>query len=156
VKRIRKIQQLLIAFAMALTFTTNAQELQRKASLGVYLEPMSDSISEAQHTDKGKGVLIPNVQPNSTASKAGIVANCVLLNINDKETNSIQDVLQEVQDLRGGDQVKLTYSKDRKVFSKKVKAVPRPIETSDVADIIMDKWIMRGINCALFCTLQKV
>lgn len=126
----------LIGFILAtLTCTTQAQELQRRASLGVYLEPVNDSISEAQHTDKGRGVLIPNVQPNSTASKAGIVANCVLLNINDKETNSIQDVLREVQDLRGGDQVKLTYSKDHKVFSKKVKAVPRPIETSDVADI---------------------
>lgn len=126
----------LIGFILAtLTFTTQAQELQRRASLGVYLEPMNDSISEAQHTDKGKGVLIPNVQPNSTASKAGIVANCVLLNINDKETNSIQDVLREAQNLRGGDQVKLTYSKDRKVFSKKVKAVPHPIETSNVADI---------------------
>ncbi len=134
-KSIRHIQRLIGAITIILTFTSNAQELQRKASLGVSLEPMNDSISAVHRTEKGKGVLIPSVQPNSTASKAGIVENSVLLNINGNEVNSISDVLEEVRDLRNGDQVELTYCKNRKVYAKKVKAISRPIETSEYADI---------------------
>ena len=134
-KKLIRTHQLICSIILAVAFSSNAQELTRRASLGVYLEPINDSISTSQKTTIGKGVLIPNVLPNSTASNAGIVANCVLLEINDTEVNSVQGVFDQLQDLRGGDNIKLTYSKNRKRYSKTVKAVSRPIETSQHADI---------------------
>jgi len=122
-------------FLIIFTMHSNAQELKRKASLGIRMTPMNDSISAVNKTEKGKGIYIPMVGPNSTASKAGMVDESVLLKINGNEVNNFNMLRTEIQDFRDGDEIKLTYSKAGKVATRKVQGVGRALETFEDADI---------------------
>ena len=129
------ITGLIFILLLGLSFGLNAQELKRKASLGFSMQPMNDSIAVANNTEKGKGLFILKVFPNTTVSNMGMKDGAILTKINGNEINSIPMLFSELGTLLGGDQISMTFKQGGKTFTKKTKAIARPLETFDQANI---------------------
>jgi hypothetical protein len=121
-----------------------APTLKRKASLGIALEPLSDSIAKANNLTEISGVYIPQVWPNSTAANLGIEPGDILVGINDQNIRSNQDVFSAISDLRAEDLVTLRYYHKGKLKNEKGKAIPRPIENSDFGEVHYDQVSYNG------------
>lgn len=130
-----RVKEFICITLLVLSFHINGQELERKASLGIMIMPITDSISSLYGTEKGKGLYIPKVLPNTTASKVGMVDKSVLLKINGNEVNDFNMLRTAIQDFHNGDEIKLMYSNGNKIISKKGKGIGRPLETLEQADI---------------------
>ncbi len=59
-----------------------------------------------------KGVLVPNVMPNSAAEKAGVKINDVILEVNGTPVESIIDLQNRISMLKPGTEVELTIWRD--------------------------------------------
>jgi serine protease Do len=86
-----------------------------RAYLGLDLKPMQD-LEVFYATDINEGVLINSVDRNSPAQKAGVLAQDVLLAINDEPTNvrfpeEIAAARKRIADLPIGEDVKLTVKR---------------------------------------------
>ncbi len=143
-KRNTLLAALFFALSIANIVSAQTQELKRKASLGIQMMPITDSISEANKTKKGKGVFVLNVVPNSTASTVRMTSNSVLLKINGNEVNDFTMLRKEINDLRDGDQISLTFTESGKIATKIGKAVPRPLESFEHANIYYDQVNYKG------------
>jgi len=130
------IKHLVLLFlCTTIGISINAQELKRKASLGVRLQTMNDSISTVHDMKKGKGIYVLTVFPNTTASKVGMKDGAIISHINDHEINSMNDLFTEIQDVRANDKISITFYQNRKWITKSTKAIGRPIEIFEEADI---------------------
>ena len=126
----------LLVLTTFLVHLTIAQELKRKASLGIRMQPLSDSLATINGLPKGKGLHILQVVPNSTASKVGINNNDVLTHINQQEVNSTPQLFETIQNIRENDNIKFTYAHKGKVINKTTKALAKPKEQYETAHVI--------------------
>lgn len=129
-------QYSVFCFLCLISMQCNSQELRRKASLGIQMSLMSDSISKVFNTPKGKGLYIPFVSPNSTADDIGLKDESVLLKVNGNEVNDFSMLRSEIEYLRDGDSINLTYCKAGETVTKSGKAIGRPYEQFEQADIL--------------------
>ncbi|NOQ72515.1 MAG: alpha/beta fold hydrolase [Crocinitomix sp.] len=130
-----RIKELICILILLLSFGTNAQELKRKASLGIAMAPMTDSIAIANNAEKGIGIHIPKVWSNSTASNLGMKNGAILTKINGHEINNIRMLISEIENLLADDKISMTYYQDGKSNTKQTKAIARPLEEFDQANI---------------------
>jgi hypothetical protein len=73
---------------------TVGQSRARTGRLGVAVETPNAALSEQLDLPKGQGLVITQVTPDSAASKAGLKANDILLEVNGK---AVPDNVQELQ-----------------------------------------------------------
>lgn len=127
----------LIPLFLCLVLTSFTQDLvlPQRSSLGILMHPMNDSITRANGLTTGTGVYAGNILEGFTCDALGMKTGDVLLRINTTETNSSTDVIDAIGALRAGDPIHLSYARKGKVIQKKGKAVARPRETSEIADV---------------------
>lgn len=121
--------------SLSLVLSCGAQELKRKAQLGIYMSPLADSTAEALNLTKGKGLFINDVVANTTVTKVGMKQGAVLLKINQVEMNSNADLFAQISDLRAGDDIQFDFFQDGKLYSKSTKASERPREKYNNANV---------------------
>jgi len=125
---------------------SQAQEdpLKRRASLGIAMQTVTDSIAEARGVSETKGVFISLVVEDGTADLIGLQAHDILLTINDVEVNSIRAVTHEIDKYREGDLLRLKYLRNGRLKNGKAKAMARPMETSEFADVMYGSFSYDG------------
>lgn len=114
---------------------SNAQQLHRKASLGIMMQALNDSLVAAYELDSSEGLYIMTVAPGSTVHAIGMQEGAILKRINGNPVNAPIDVFNVITDFRAGDEIQLEYQQNGQEFNRKVKGIARPWETYDNADI---------------------
>ncbi|WP_190809513.1 alpha/beta fold hydrolase [Flagellimonas sp. S3867] len=125
-KALQKITPLLlIFFAYQLGI---GQELPRKASLGIGVVTLNDSIAEINNLSLSKGVLISRVIPNSTSDALKLVEGDVITSINDTEIMNRSQVFSIARELREGNPIKINIVRNGRAKKVKGKALGKPKE----------------------------
>ncbi len=84
----------------------------QRGYLGVNIQEVTQDIAREHNMKEIKGVLIADVMDNSAAKKAGIRKGDIILEIGDKEVNSVPELQEYVSMNRPGDKIKVTYSRE--------------------------------------------
>ncbi len=134
-----RVKVLICVLLLSLSFGAYTQELKRKASLGITMIPMTDSIAVANNFEKGKGIYISQVLPNSTASNLGMIDGAILTKINGHEINNIRMLISEITNLLADDKISMTYFQEGKLNTKQTKAIARPLEEFEQAAIYYEQ-----------------
>lgn len=86
-----------------------ALELGPVTRLGVAVEPVSDELSANLPVGKGVGLVVRHVAPNSSAAKAGIEDNDVLVQIGDQILVHPKQLQTLVTNKKPGDKIEVTF-----------------------------------------------
>ncbi len=121
-----------------ITCQLNGQELKRRAALGIRMQNMNDSLKKLTNFKEAGGAYIDLVLPGSTVDQAGMKPGAVLTKINGNKINTIRDIGPAAGTLRDGDPIEISYFQKGKTITKKVKAVGRPHEQIEGADMLYD------------------
>lgn len=101
---------------------------QRKAFIGI--------IGKASEN----GILIDSIIPNSTFAKLKLKKGDVIQSINEKPTSTMELYAAVASQIRTNDKVMVQYVREKKTTSVSTKALMKPLETSDISDVIYD-WV---------------
>lgn len=74
-------------------------ELRSKCWLGLHLYELNDALAEYFHVKENEGVLVLEVEPKSSADRAGIRAGDVILQIEGEKVSEVSDVEEILQDI---------------------------------------------------------
>ncbi|MDE3271838.1 PDZ domain-containing protein [Pseudoalteromonas sp. G4] len=107
------------------TTTTVLNELPRSSLLGVMHNQSADN----------PGVTLEHVVANSTASLLGLKVGDVITKVNGIRINDFQALLSAVRPLKSGDDIRISFLRDKKALTVSNKMQPRPYETSDYAHV---------------------
>jgi pimeloyl-ACP methyl ester carboxylesterase len=119
----------LIVIAFACCFLgAFAAPPERKALMGIKFTP------------KENGLHVDSVIPNSTASALKLNKNDLILSINGLDVKDMQTYVKAAGGIRAKDKLIVKVKRDSKELTVSGKAVMRPYETSDIADINYD-WV---------------
>ena len=138
------MKKLFLALAIASCFQyLNAQELPRKAGLGVaYYTTVPDSLVSI--LDYKKGAVVQTVVPGSTAAAMNLQAMDIILSVNQQAIQSPADLARSAKTLREGQAVSLTVSRNKQLISFTGKAIARPYEKSETANITYGAFAYKG------------
>lgn len=129
-----------LAFVLFLPYA-HSQEPARKALMG------------ATGTFTENGMTIDSVTKDGTVYAAGVRKGDVISAINGTELKDQQAYNTFVSGVRTGDEITVTFMSNGKQKTKKVKALMRPYETSELADVYYD-WVSYG-QCKLRAVTRK-
>ncbi|MBS1742734.1 MAG: alpha/beta fold hydrolase [Bacteroidetes bacterium] len=121
------MQKVLLVF-LFISFKCFAQEPQRKALMGMQGRAVSS------------GIVADSIIPNGTWAAINIQKGDTILELNGQQLSSMQAYGKTAAEIRTGDEVRVRYIRNNKKMFAKGKAVMRPYETSDIADIRYD-WV---------------
>lgn len=87
----------------------------------------------AQDTEDGNGVKVTGIddEENSAASKAGLKEEDVITQVNGKSITSVDDLKQNMKDVKKGDTLKITYKRNNETKTADVK-FPKELKTMDL------------------------
>ncbi|HMI06116.1 MAG TPA: alpha/beta fold hydrolase [Flavobacterium sp.] len=108
--------------------TVSAQMQPRKAFLGI------------QGKAVGGGIAIDTVMPNSTMAKLRLKKGDIIRSVNGKETPNLELYGAAVNLIRTDDKVTVRFLRGNKSGTASAKAIMKPFETSEIADVIYD-WV---------------
>ncbi|HLO70700.1 MAG TPA: alpha/beta fold hydrolase [Flavipsychrobacter sp.] len=131
----------LVLLFLLLTIYVNAQDIPRKAWMGAIGKYSS------------MGMSIDSIIPQSSLSILGLKKGDTLLYINDSKINDAVIYNKITNEIRKGDKITIVYSSNGKHKTKLGKAVMRPYETSEIADVMYD-WV-KYKNCRLRTITRK-
>jgi pimeloyl-ACP methyl ester carboxylesterase len=129
------MKKLLALLVWSIGFSIGAQELPRKAQLGILMQPVSDSLATSQGMSTATGLYISRVMPNSTASKIGLQSGDIMTTFNGTTLESNGDLLEVLATVYAGDPITIEAQTQGKTKQLRGKALGRPQETSEKADI---------------------
>lgn len=126
---IRKTGLCILGIIMILQLS--AQPLKRLANKGLGFEPMTEERAKELGLKTAAGVYINRIVPGLTAAALQVKTGDVLLKINDRRVNSLQDVLAPDLRLHEGDEVTMTVIRNGREKILKGKAIGNPRENPD-------------------------
>lgn len=103
------------------------QEIER-GFLGVGLAPMTDDMAASLGLPENRGEIIQNVQDDSAADKAGLLAGDIITSINDQEVTSDQTVIYLIANLQPGDTAKIEVLREGQIVELTATLGKRPSE----------------------------
>ncbi|GJM32354.1 MAG: hypothetical protein DHS20C18_13550 [Saprospiraceae bacterium] len=112
---------------------TEAQKLDRKASLGAYLSVIDADFQTRVQPPQNEGVFILKVIDGGTADKLGIQADDILLSINDLPCENIPQIIEQVSDQRAGTDIRIEVIRRGKPMKIEGKMSGKPMETYENA-----------------------
>lgn len=92
----------------------------RRALLGVSIVTVDAGVAESLDMDKIEGVLIQRVQSGDAADKAGLMAEDVILSVDETSINEANQLQQEIAVHHPGEIVELKIWRDGKILNKQV------------------------------------
>ncbi|RDH43260.1 DegQ family serine endoprotease [Zooshikella ganghwensis] len=94
----------------------------KRGQIGVYIQDLTADLAEAFNLDEQqRGVLINDVQPDSTAEKAGLRDGDIIIAVEGKSVGNAAQLRNEIGLRRIGDEVKVTILRDKKVKDLNIK-----------------------------------
>ena len=86
----------------------------QRGMLGVQIQPVTDDISNSLSLGSTKGALVAQVEPNSSASKAGVQSGDVIKTVDGKDIPTVRDLTRTIAAYTPGSTVKLGLVRDGK------------------------------------------
>lgn len=86
---------------------------------------------QIQDVEEGKGVMVKDVDEDSPASKAGIKEGDVITQLNGKDLAGVDELRNEIRDVKEGDAVKFTYNRGGKNQTVEIK-IPKRLKSADL------------------------
>lgn len=117
---------------------SRADDLKRRGMLGVQLAPLTDEAKERLKLPDAKGVLVTGTVPNSAAAAAGILANDVIVKIDNDVIGSVPDLMRTLRKHGAGEKMTLVVIREGKEVSTEISMLPRPQEQSTDYDIVYE------------------
>ena len=108
--------------------TADAQEAARKAMMGLVAKPVAN------------GILIDSIVNNGTFASLKLQKGDVITELNGTTVNSMEVYGKIASSLRTGDPVAVKFLRKEKNLDAKGKAIMRPYEQSEIADVQYD-WV---------------
>ena len=90
----------------------------KRGLLGVIISDLSEDVSEQLGLDIDKGALIQEVSPDSAAENAGLEPGDVIINVDGKEIENVNDLRNAIGLKRSGERVKLVIIRDNREMTK--------------------------------------
>jgi serine protease Do len=87
----------------------------QRALLGVSLEDITDKVAKEMGLDKIEGVLVEGTLQGSSAAKSGIIKDDIILKIDGKAVNSVNELQELISRYRPGDKVEITFLRENKL-----------------------------------------
>lgn len=103
-----------------------AQTLDRKGALGVVISNTEDST----------GIHVDRLVPGGTAEGLGLQANDLILTVNDKAYNKVQDLVTLTQTWRAGNPLTVGITRAGKAVKLKGKVIGKPMESCEHGEVI--------------------
>jgi len=100
--------------------------------IGAQVTNIDDKFAQHFGLDKVEGVLVQGVNDGSPAEKAGVKAEDIILQVNDRTVRTVAELRGAISRHRAGDEVTLTIWRDKKKITKKVKL--EAVDSDEVAD----------------------
>jgi uncharacterized protein len=116
-----------------------AQKLHRKGTFGITYEEASADLMTSLRILETRGIVVKTVQPNSTAESLGILANDVLVSINEVDSLFIYDYVQTTNRLYENDPISVTFVRNKR--KNRVVGVVKPAlkEMSPTGEVSYDE-----------------
>lgn len=138
------MRNLLLLPALLFTLNTSAQELPRRAFLGIQMEKVSEDTKKVMELPAVKGVLITKVFANSSAENAKLQAGDVLLSLDGKEMNAPDEAVKFMSTRKGGEP--FSYEIIRKKKTIKGKSTFKTLAEEKYGDIDMYYTATKTVN----------
>ena len=117
----------------------NAQNIKRKAFIGITATELTDSVAKKLGIKEKNGVLVTDVAKGSTAELLKVMPNDVIIKVNSEITLSTSEFKTAIKTFREKDTVALLVSRKNKNILLQGKAISKPYETTEKYDIIYDE-----------------
>jgi len=108
----------------------------KRGLLGVIISDLSEDVSEQLGLDVDKGALIQEVSPDSAAENAGLEPGDVIINVDGKEIENVNDLRNAIGLKRSGERVKVVIIRDNREMTKNAKLGEIEVEQTVQADQI--------------------
>lgn len=108
-------------------------QAQNLAFLGVFGEPISDTLSSHLNLAEGIGLELELVAGNSPAAEAGLKKHDIIMSLAGKDISTQDDLRASIADKKPGDEVTLNYISKGKSVSKKLTLGARPMRGASIA-----------------------
>jgi membrane-associated protease RseP (regulator of RpoE activity) len=82
---------------------------KQRPKLGVYVENLDDEMIRDLQVKSGKGVLITKVLDETAASKMGLKINDVILTLNGKTVDKVEELHELLSEQKLGDEIEISY-----------------------------------------------
>jgi serine protease Do len=89
----------------------------QRALLGVKLLDINDEVAKKMNLEKIEGVLAGEISKGSTAAKAGIHKDDIILKIDNIVVNSVSELQEVISRYRPGDKIEITLVRDKKIVA---------------------------------------
>lgn len=86
---------------------------------------------QIQDVEEGKGVKVNEVDDELPASKAGFKDDDVITDVNGKQIEGVDDLKEQIKDLKEGDLFKINFRRDGKPQTAEIK-IPKRLKTADL------------------------
>jgi pimeloyl-ACP methyl ester carboxylesterase len=110
--------------------------LKRGGFFGAKVGRVSDDLRGKLKLDAGVGILIEQVIPGSTADAAGFQSGDVMLSLDGAKITGTREFVQAITSRKAGASLAVTFRRGANVRTEKMVLKGRPLETSDVYEII--------------------
>ena len=108
----------------------------KRGLLGVIISDLSQDVAEQLGLDIDKGALIQEVSPDSAAEDAGLEPGDVIIEVDDKAIESVNDLRNAIGLKRSGERVKISIIRNNREIIKNAKLGEIAVEQTVQADQI--------------------
>ncbi len=133
------------ALLISCSISSFGQELPRSASFGTLVIDLNDSARTALKLSSLSGTLIKKVITGSSAQKAGLATNDVLIAMDGNNIENTGHFLKLLKTHHGGDKVKISFYRKSKLNVVTITLLPKQMEASNDYDVIYSS-VISGAN----------
>lgn len=92
----------------------------RRGRLGVFIQDVTPDLAEAIGSKRVQGALVTQIEPNSTAQRAGIKVGDIIIRVNEQDILTSKDLRNTIGLIPAGRNVELTLLRDEKAVTLEV------------------------------------
>jgi pimeloyl-ACP methyl ester carboxylesterase len=143
----KKIRLLLFPISFLLITLLPAQDLPRRAFLGVQMRPLAADDAKTLGLPNADGVRLATVFPNSSAESAGLKQGDVLLKVGNTATRNSDEVIAALKTYRAGQKLVFEVWRDGK--KRTLEGLLKTFPTTEFAGIALEYGAVRSGNALL-------
>ncbi|MEM7105392.1 MAG: alpha/beta fold hydrolase [Bacteroidota bacterium] len=136
---------LLSILSISTVLFSSAQELERRAFMGILLSAIDEDMRSQAGFKGDDGIFVLRVFDKSSASAADIKADDILISLNDEPIVGVSPFLGMLKQFKTGDKVALEIFREGKIITKDLELKPFPKESNPAFETIYSS-VVNGDN----------
>ena len=139
----RMLFLVLLIFSL-ISSIVEGQNIQRRGMMGIAPRPVDSEIASQYDLKEARGVYVAQVFPNTTFTELGGQADDIILEMNNRDINTVIDLRSYLNELRGNDELKMIVWRQGKKLILDGTVIPMPKESSSFSEVIYDEIPFKG------------